>query len=808
MGMAYDNLGEYQRALESHQNELAIQRELGDRASEAVTRNNIGSAWSGLGEYQKALDAYTAALDINRSLDNRWNVAINLNNIAWVYDNLGERRRALRFYQDSLELIRAIKDQRRLAISLNNIANIQVDLGYYQKAVALHTEALALRRAVGDVDGEANSLSNLGNAYAKLGEQEKARRHFERALAIHRSSENRYMMARTLRNLGELYLETGDTQRALTFFNEALNISRAIHDLSGESAALAGLARLERDLGHLEQAHTRAEEALATLESVRRGLASPSLRATLVASARDLQELNIDVLMRLHKERPEAGFDTAALLASERGRARSLLELLAESRAGIRRGVDASLLNRELDLERLISGKAGQQMRLLSGKHTAGEAAAAADELNTLTTDLEQVQSRIRETSPQYAALTQPVPLSLKAIQTRILDDDTILLEYALGAKRSFLWVVTPASEIAYELPPRAEIESAARDVYKLLTARNQKPLNETPPARASRVRHADQAYFAAAAKASRILLDPMAAQIGRKRLLIVGEGVLQYLPFAALPEPGATTPLGVNHEIVTSPSASVIAVTRQETMGRQPAEKAIAILADPVFSAGDARVGHRNNKPRTSLSFHASRSVELGAPDFLRLRFSRYEAEEIARLTPAASTLKALDFDANRDTVLSPDFGQYRIIHFATHSLLDNEHPELSSVVLSLVDHEGRPRNGFLRLYDIYNLRLSSDLVVLSACRTALGQEIRSEGLIGLTRGFLYAGAPRVVATLWEIDDRTTAEAMKRFYGDMLARGERPAAALRAAQVSMWRTRGWDAPYYWAAFTFQGEWR
>jgi CHAT domain-containing protein len=196
-----------------------------------------------------------------------------------------------------------------------------------------------------------------------------------------------------------------------------------------------------------------------------------------------------------------------------------------------------------------------------------------------------------------------------------------------------------------------------------------------------------------------------------------------------------------------------------------------------------------------------------LGTQDFVRLRFSRNEAEEIARLAPSA-TLKALDFDASRKTAMSPDLAQYRIVHFATHSLLNNEHPELSGVVLSLVDRDGRQQNGFLRLYDIYNLRLGSDLVVLSACQTALGEEIKGEGLIGLTRGFLYAGAPRVVATLWEIDDRTTAEAMKKFYEFMLARGERPAAALRDAQVAMWKTRGWDAPYYWAAFTLQGEWR
>jgi CHAT domain-containing protein len=250
-----------------------------------------------------------------------------------------------------------------------------------------------------------------------------------------------------------------------------------------------------------------------------------------------------------------------------------------------------------------------------------------------------------------------------------------------------------------------------------------------------------------------------------------------------------------VKHEVVVAPSASVVALLRDETAGRKPARKELAVVADPVFRVDDGRI-------------ETKRSAPAAAHDFARLRFTRREAQDIARLVPAASTLQALDFDASRETVLSPDFGQYRILHFATHSVLDNERPELSGVVLSLFDRAGRAQNGFLRLYEIYNLRLASDLVVLSSCQTALGGEIHGEGLIGLTRGFLYAGAPRVVASLWEVDDRTSAELMKRFYEGMLVRGERPAAALRAAQVAMWKSRGWDAPYYWAAYTLQGEWR
>jgi CHAT domain-containing protein/tetratricopeptide (TPR) repeat protein len=819
IGMTYESLGEYHRALEHHHLLLTLERDISDHAGEAIALNNIATAYTGLGEFQKALDAYTAALEINRTLDNRRNIAINLNNIAWVHDNLGDRQRALKVYQEALEIVRTVKDQRTTAVVLNNIAEIQANAGDIRKAVELHNQALSLRRAVGHADGEANSLNNLGKAYAKLGGREQARDYFERALAIHRTSGNLYMMARTLTNLGALERDAGDHQRALPHLNEALQLSRSIHDRTGEAEALGQLAREESARGNLDDAHRLADASLAAMESVRLAVASPRLRASFFASARDVQELDIGVLMRLNAERPAEDFGATALFTSERGKARSLLELLAEAGVEIRQGVDAALVDRERELSQLVSAKAEQQTLLLAGKHTNVEAAASEKELETITAEFEQTQSRIRETSPKYAALTQPGPLDLKDIQSRVLDDDTVLLEYALGTPKSFLWAVTPTSVDIFELASRAEIESAARRVYDLLTARNQRLERETSVARAARIRQADEGFISAAARLSGMLLGPAGLRLGDKRLLIVGEGVLQYLPFTALPEPttdpagaASRSPLIVKHEIVTIPSASVVAVLRQERAGRKQAPKTLAVLADPVFSADDARVVHQKNdsdastKPG-SVSDVMRSDAGQGAQEFVRLRFSRHEAEEIARLA-GEGTLKMLDFDASRDAVMKADLGQYRIVHFATHSVLNNLHPDLSGVVLSLVGRSGRSQNGFLRLYDIYNLRLASDLVVLSACETALGEEVKGEGLIGLTRGFFYAGAASVVASLWQIDDRTSAEIMKRFYEGMLTRNQRPAAALRAAQIAMWRINGWDAPYYWAAFTLQGEWR
>ena len=811
MGATYDNLGDYQLALESLQYGLALRREMGDRASEGLTLNNIGSAYSGLAEYQKALDAYLAALDIHRSYDNRWNIAVTLNNIGWVYAALGDRRHALSSYQESLELSRAIKDPRRMAVALNNIANIHADLGDYRKAIELHTEALALRRQMNDSDGQATSLTYLGEAYAKLGETGKAREHFERALEILRINANRPKLVRTLRGLGALSRSTADYGRSRACLDEALKISREIQDRNGEASVLGELARLDYDRGELSDAHLLAEQSLSAFESLRLRVVSPDLRASLVASARQVYELNIEALERLHAQQQAGGFDAAAFYTTERGRARSLLEVIGESARDIRRGMDPALLGRERELQRLIADKAERQVQVLNRKHTAEEAAAAARELDSLGTALEQVQSRIRETSPQYAALTRPAALNLREIQGKVLDEDTVLLEFELGSEKSFLWAVTTSSITSFELRPRAEIESAGRRLYELLTARNLFIRGESPAARVARVQQGDQNYYAAAARLSHLLLEPAAAQMAGKRVLIVAEGILQYLPFAALPEPGKQAPLMLDHEVVTAPSASILAVLREETSGREPAGKTLFIVADPVYRADDPRVSQRpvvsagDRKPAVRAT---GSGAEPGTDEFVRLRFSRAEAERIASLIPAAGTVKAFDFDANRDAVLNTDLAGFRILHFAAHGRLDDERPELSGIVLSLVDRAGGRQNGFLRLYDIYNLHLNADLVVLSACQTALGQEIKGEGLIGLTRGFFYAGAPRVLASLWKIDDRTTSAFMKPFYEAMFVRHERPAAALRSAQIAMRKTKGWDAPYYWAAFILQGEWR
>jgi CHAT domain-containing protein len=473
----------------------------------------------------------------------------------------------------------------------------------------------------------------------------------------------------------------------------------------------------------------------------------------------------------------------------EQSRARSLLDLLSEARGGVRQGVDPALLERERLLAAQLRAKSERQVEYLAKRDV--KAAVIEKDLAGLTSQYRDLEAKIRAASPRYDALVRPKPLSLAEIQHSYLDAATVLLEYAPGAERSFVFVVTGTGVRTFELPDKAALETLARKAYESLAAPGGSASSAGP-----------------LRELSRAVLGPVAGLLAKKRLIIVTEGALQYVPFAALSLPSSPdTPLMVDHEIVSLPSASTLAFVRDERRQSAGPTKTLAVLADPVFSVDDPRLtgGAQNAslKPDRERSAPGFDRIELD-----RLPATRKEALDILALVPERERLAALDFDANRAVVTAGTLSDYRYVHFATHGLLNALHPELSSIVLSLVDRNGRPQNGFLQTTDVYNLNLKAELVVLSACQTALGQEVRGEGLIGLTRAFMYTGTPAVVASLWTVSDVSTAELMTRFYKGMLVGGLRPAAALREAQISIWKQGRWARPYYWAAFTLQGEWR
>src|SRR5262245_25371848 len=631
IGVAYRYLGEMQKALDKFNEALQIRRAIGDRRGEAATLNNIGINYRPLGELQKALDTHNEALQIRRAIGDRRGEATALNQIGIAYRSLGELQKALDKFNESLLIFRAVGDRMGEAATINNIGITYRSLGEMQKALDKFNEALPIERAIGNGDGEVFALNNIGQVYRSLGEIQKALEKYNEALPTSRTVGVDIRYDLTLHNIGEAYSLLGEAQKALEKYNEALSIRRASGERSGEAQTLLGIAKVEQKRGNLTQARQSIEQAISIIESIRANISSQELRSSFFASQQEFYQSYIDLLMRMKMQNPAASFDALALEVSERAKARSLLELLTESRADIRQGVDGSLLKRERSLQQLLNAKATAQFALLNGKHTPEQAEAAAKEIDSITTEYEELRAQIRARSPRYAALTQPQPLSLAEIQQQALDPDTLLLEYSLGDEASYLFVVSQTSITWRRLPKRAEIEAAARRVRELLTA-PQPQLGDTEAKRQARIKEAGEGYCTQAAELSRMLLGPVASQLGKKRLAIVADGALQYIPFAALPTPspgndggrnsGAEPqPLFVEHEIVSLPSASTLATLRRETAGRKPAEKSLAVLADPVFTDDDTRVKRNLGKAGAK---EKTRSAESDEMDIVSLQMTR----------------------------------------------------------------------------------------------------------------------------------------------------------------------------------------
>ncbi|MEA5565052.1 CHAT domain-containing protein, partial [Anabaena sp. UHCC 0399] len=617
-------------------------------------------------------------------------------------------------------------------------------------------------------------------------------------------------------------------------------ILQAVGDRSGEANTLLNLAYLERNRGNLEQARTHIEAAIDIIEDLRTKIIDQKLRTSYFASVQNYYKFYTDLLMQLHKKDPSQGYDALALNISERSRTRGLVELLTQANVDIRKNVDPKVIAEERRLNLLLDGREQQLSQLVSQKQPPTQLVTATKEqIARLLKQQQDLKNQIRTTNPEYAALKYPEPLTLPQIQQQ-LDKDTVLLQYSLDKDRSYLWLVTSNSLNTYELPGNELLEKAARNLHQQLT----RPLvaGATPEEQAQSFADTTKA----AKELSQIILAPVAGKLGRKRLVVVADGVLHKIPFAVLadltPQPPSLQgkgeqekeqeknklpsplrggvgggvnyqPLLVNHEIITLPSVTSLATHRQQLKGRKPAPKTLAVMADPVFNADDTRVTGKAPQTSASLDLELERSAlkrslnNLNRSGLDRLPGTRQEADAVLKMVSPQESLQAFDFDANYNFVTSQQLSQYRLLLFATHGIFDDTNPELSGIVTSLVDKDGKAQKGFLRLNDIFNLDLPAELIVLSACESGLGKEVQGEGLIGLTRGLMYAGSARIVVSLWKVNDQATSLLMQELYTQILREGKTPAVALREAQLKLWQQKQWQNPRFWSAFTIQGTW-
>ncbi|QLE56636.1 tetratricopeptide repeat protein [Nostoc sp. TCL26-01] len=847
VSITYDQLGEKQQALDALNQALKLQRTTKNRGGEAFTLGNIAGIYSSLADYQQALNYYNQALDISRQIKDLPREGDILKDIALVYSFLGDYRLSIETYQQALSIFKNTGDRGKEAQVLDSIGTVYRMSKDYSKALYHYNAALKLWREQGNLLSEfatltgifrtqeslkdypqalntanqlvalsrkqkgsfteATALVFLGRAYQASGDYQKALEVSLQGASALEKLGNINAQASALNNIGKTYNSLKQPQKAIASYNQELELRRILGDKTGEADTLYNLAITERDRQNFNDARNYIEATIKIVEDTRSKVTSPELRTSYFATVQKYYQFYIDLLMQLHKQNPSQGYAATALHISERSRARGLIELLTQAQVDIYKGVDPQLLSQERRLQWQLDAREKKLSELADKSNTRPQVAALKEQINNLLQQQEQLKNKIRNQNPEYAALKYPQSLTLKEIQQQ-LDPDTLLLEYSLGEERSYLWAVTSNSLDAYELPQREQIEKVAKDLYNNYL--KNPGMQGVSPAQTAQV----------ANSLSQLILAPVADKLAQKRLVIVGDGTLQYIPFAALtlPQPAADPanyqPLVVNHEIISLPSASTIAILRQQTQKRATPPKTLAILADPVFSATDERVAGKTITVASNPNLQLQESVlkrsldNINRNQITRLKGTRIEAEEILKLVPSSDKLPAFDFDANYDWVTSKQLSQYRILHFATHGFVDSNDPELSGIVLSLFDKQGKPQRGFLRLGEIFNLNFPAELVVLSACETGLGEEVKGEGLVGLTRGLMYAGAERVVVSLWSVDDEATSLLMRQFYSEMFQRKLSPAAALRAAQLKLWQQEQWRNPYSWSGFTLLGEWR
>lgn len=842
LGVSYGNLAEYEQAIVSLERSLKIARRLAetereayvlvslartyrqlfkdeqaaffiDQAAEAA--NNIekpedkadffgylGNIYRDFENYEKGIILLQRSIDIHRKINNLAGEAGSLLNLGNAYAVIGEYEKSAIVREQSLLIFREIGDRHMEAHLLNHLGSTYNASGQYEKAIRMLMQSLEVARELGNSQAESGALGNLGVTYSLLGQ-------YDKALVFHQKSfdievERKGLLKTSPQNLGLVYYELGKYQQALTLLSQSLEIERRNRDLQGEVKALYGLGVVYSQIQQYDKAISSYEKAIEILEKNRGQLLTIELRQNYFRSVQSIYLSYLGLLMDLYRQNPTQDYALRAFEISEKSRARVLLELLTESNTDINTNLEPVFLQREQALSKQLNQAEQQRIAIFENLNSTDEQKQAVNQkLEQTLAEFQELENEIRLNNPKYADLQYPETISVTELQNQILDEDTVLLQYLLGEENSYLWVVTKESFHSYELPSEVDITQTAK---ALLGEPLTSPKATNPVLAAS----LQQQRLDLTRQLSAQIIQPAAAHLTKKRIVIVPDGELNYFPFSILTTgTSETKTLSEQFELVNLPSSSTLATIRKNTVRPIPDRPSLSIFADPVFSTEDCRFTNSPNCDQDRLVASRSRSSRGDYLTWDDLPGTYTEASNILKLFPDKSKTKAaFGFAAQRDQVLAEQLKNYDLIHFATHGFFHQTKPEQSGLVFSLVDEVGDRQNGFLRLDSIFNMQLDASLVVLSACQTGVGEEIPGEGIVGLSRGFMYAGTPRLLMSLWQVDDAATAEFMTRFYKNLLEEKQTAAAALKETQWEMREETEWTHPQYWAAFILQGDWQ
>lgn len=851
--------GDYSASIEAGNRALNLYRSTADEYWQGIVLGNLAYKYKETGETDEGLQAASSALKIARAIGDGYGIDFDLETAAALHLERGELQAAFEFYHEALDALHKQPYPYEAGAVWNGLGQLDIELDDSARARDALDKALEFSVKAHDTSGELLVLNNLGNLFLRQHDPAKALSYFrlgvERAQSLGLGPEQSFLLT----GLGRAYAYTKQRDKALVSYQHGIALARKISQRNSEAlawqglgdveaksgnraaaahaykesyqfwqgeqnrgrmaVALASVARLDYQDGDLSPALSQIESALGLIESSRATLASRELRTSYFASSYDYYELAVAILERLNRLHPHRGYDVQAYDMAERARARTLLDTLERAHAARSAGVPAELAIR---LQRIREQLDAAYARLADVNGSAPGTPRGMEQLNKRIEDLlrqsDDIEAQMRTSSARYDALAHGKPAQLAQVEAQ-LGAQAALLEYWVGKSDSYLWIVRSHSLLSFTLPRASKLRSKVDRFREALLARDQHPDGEGLIARHARVAAADARCEREAFALGQLLLGPALNLDGVHTLVIVPSGPLWLLPFAALrlPAQGSNTRAGSGHaeyavarfRIVEEPSASVLlSLVERRHPGKRPL--GVAIFADPVYNISDPRLqGHvllakddSNSAPWTTATAWDSAA---GMERLPRLAGSRTEALDIARLAGSKHFALYTGFAARPEAVRATDWSRYTIAHFATHAIVNADHPAFSGIVLSMVNRRGHREDGVLWLSNIYSLHMPVSLVVLSGCRTATGQPIPGEGIAGLSRAFFFAGAGRVVGSLWSIEDQQTSALMRNFYYGLLKSHLTAAESLRAAQLKMARTVRWRAPYFWAGFVLQG---
>jgi CHAT domain-containing protein/Tfp pilus assembly protein PilF len=767
-GQMSSRLGDFNNAQQRLEEAAKDWRKLADRENEGVTLSNLGLMLWQVGDFEKAIAFLNQAGELLRSRSTK-GYGKALNNLGLCYQSLAEYERAQGYFNSAARALERSKSLPELVRTRINLGRNYMLDGDLQRAQQILESAVAEADKLSNLQTRADALRNLAQNLWRMGQLEPARARLELALEADHFDGDRRGQSSALHYLGLIAQKSGDIATARSLLTEAAALRREVGLRDDATESLFELASLEYHAGHLDAARDFTEQALTLIELVRSQTPSPTLRAYYYSRKRQFFDLLVEIAMTPGNLNATAD----GLLAAERGRSRALMDLLASG--SVLGPLPGDMAERHANNQRQLDYLSSLLSRTQPDKDIGLR-------FQKLLEDDEALKERIH-TSLTNQKLAEPIK-SVKDLQSDLVLSGCGLLEYHIGARQSYLWFVDAHQIQVFTLPSAATIESEARPVvdgFGHILERRRSPSQRA-------------AYNRALKKLSATLLGQLSTIHLPERLILVPDGVLHRVPFAALQLPDGVERLGLAHDLVQIPSATYLVVGAQP----RPIQKflqTILAITDPVFSANDPRVtGNRSQ----------SQAADI---DLARLPFN-YEIETIESRVPRSRFRILRGFAASRATLRHLRTEDYGVLHFSTHALIDDRIPERSWIALSGVDRAGHPVEdmGLLYPYQLAQFHLSSSIVVLSACDTALGRQVLGEGLMGFSSSLLYAGGSQLVLTLTEVDGEASSRFLRDVYRQYLPGNNSMEHSITIARRAMARSRRFSDPYYWASFIVIGR--